>query len=502
MNTTNPPSAPVIADRACGVVLASAAGDALGAGYEFGPPLPPLTPVGMDGGGAFGWEPGEWTDDTQMALAILSVLADGEADLARIESNFRAWYDSDPADVGNQTRRVLDVPGPLAERAASYTAAHPTNAAGNGSLMRTGPVALAHPRHPAAIATLATSVSELTHPDVDCVAACVLWSVAIDHTVHHAPASGVAWDWVSAFEPGLQQLDADTRRRWRTLIEEATRSTALDFPNNGWVVHAFQAALAAITSTPVPDGVTAGSHLRLSLDEVVRAGGDTDTVAAIAGALLGARWGATAIPLRWRRRIHGRRTYAEPAIRAADLERLARVAAVGGRPDLDGWPVVESMIPTYAAEWSIPAHRVRIDGVAFGNVSALEAALADGVDTVVSLCRMGNAEVGLGVEHHALGLIDSTPDDNPNAVLLIADIADQVQRFVDEGRRVFVHCVHAQHRTPTVAAAWLHRHCGLTADEALDRAAAELNRPRGFLSDAVRQLHQIPFGTTDESETS
>ena len=57
-----------------------------------------------------------------------------------------------------------------------------------------------------------------------------------------------------------------------------------------------------------------------------------------------------------------------------------------------------------------------------------------------------------------------------------------------EGRRVFVHCVQAENRTPALAAAWLHRHHGLTAAAALDVAARELNRPQAFLADAVHAL--------------
>ena len=68
-------------DRAVGAVLASAVGDALGAPYEFGAP-DPTARCAMEGGGGFGWEPGEWTDDTQMALTILDVLATGSTDPA------------------------------------------------------------------------------------------------------------------------------------------------------------------------------------------------------------------------------------------------------------------------------------------------------------------------------------------------------------------------------------------------------------------------------------
>ena len=62
---------PAQQDRAIGAVVGTAAGDAVGAGYEFGPPLDDGVTVGMTGGGSFGWEPGEWTDDTSMSIPLL-----------------------------------------------------------------------------------------------------------------------------------------------------------------------------------------------------------------------------------------------------------------------------------------------------------------------------------------------------------------------------------------------------------------------------------------------
>ena len=104
-------------DRACGVLLATAAGDALGAGYEFGPALPPGTPVSMIGGGGFNWEPGEWTDDTSMAIAIAQVAARG-ADLrdpAAQDDIVARWVDwsRTAKDVGTHTRRILGQLGDL-----------------------------------------------------------------------------------------------------------------------------------------------------------------------------------------------------------------------------------------------------------------------------------------------------------------------------------------------------------------------------------------------------
>src|SRR5262245_14130743 len=78
-------------DRAVGAVMASAVGDALGAPYEFRPPNP-AAPCAMEGGGGLEWEPGEWTDDTQMALAVLTVLARGSAEVEVIGDAMVDWY--------------------------------------------------------------------------------------------------------------------------------------------------------------------------------------------------------------------------------------------------------------------------------------------------------------------------------------------------------------------------------------------------------------------------
>ena len=109
---------------ACGVLVAAAAGDALGAPYEFGPPLATDFPVSMTGGGTLARQPGEWTDDTSMAVAIAEVAATG-ADLRDVDAQDRIverwldWSRSAP-DVGVQTAAALSridpaapVPSPL-----------------------------------------------------------------------------------------------------------------------------------------------------------------------------------------------------------------------------------------------------------------------------------------------------------------------------------------------------------------------------------------------------
>jgi ADP-ribosylglycohydrolase len=107
-------------------------------------------------------------------------------------------------------------------------------------------------------------------------------------------------------------------------LTAAENARPADFPNNGWVVAALQAAWSAIATTPVPTddpaaGVFRTDHLRLALDAAVRCGNDTDTVAAIAGGLLGAAHGASAVPEEWRRLLHG-----WPGVKSQSLADLAK----------------------------------------------------------------------------------------------------------------------------------------------------------------------------------
>ncbi|WP_072806489.1 ADP-ribosylglycohydrolase family protein [Rhodococcoides yunnanense] len=296
-------------DRAAGVLLGAATGDALGAGYEFTHPAAG-TVVDMIGGGPFKWAPGEWTDDTSMAAAIALVARGGvdigtEEGLDAIASNFVAWYDTKPADIGHQTGSVLghrsSTAADMTRRAASLTG----RTGGNGSLMRTAPVALAYLDDAEACTRAAEAISALTHSDPRAGEACRMWSFAIRHAVLEGSFDGVRL-WLD--------VDGDAARYWRPLLDEAESGEPKDFSNNGWVVHALQTAWWAIVRAD-QDGP---DHLARTLELCVLAGGDTDTTAAIAGGLLGARWGASAVPVRWRSALHG-----YPALTGDDLVAVA-----------------------------------------------------------------------------------------------------------------------------------------------------------------------------------
>jgi ADP-ribosylglycohydrolase len=155
--------------------------------------------------------------------------------------------------------------------------------------MRIAPAGLSCPGDQPSISAYAEHTTALTHPHVDCLDASVLWAVAIDQTIHHAPASQQPWDFARAVRHGLKFLPEERQDRRNQLIDEASETPAVEFTNNGWVIHAFQAALAAIVQTPVPTADAACEHLVNAIEAAVRCGNGADTVAAIAGALLGAR---------------------------------------------------------------------------------------------------------------------------------------------------------------------------------------------------------------------
>jgi ADP-ribosyl-[dinitrogen reductase] hydrolase len=165
-----------------------------------------------------------------------------------------------------------------------------------------------------ALAIAEAALSALTHHDPEAGEACVLWCHAIRRAV-----LGGALD----ARAGLDQLPSASRARWAGRLADAEKARTSDFASNGWVVEALQAAWCAIAATPAPPGDPAG-HLVAALEEAVRGGRDTDTVAAIAGGLLGAAHGASAVPARWSQALHG-----WPGLRSADLIALASAIAAG-----------------------------------------------------------------------------------------------------------------------------------------------------------------------------
>lgn len=451
-------------DRACGVLLGAAAGDALGAGYEFGSASLGDGPPRMIGGGLGGFAPGEWTDDTSMTFAIAEVAARG-LDLRSVEGldavarSFRAWYDDGPADIGVQTRQVLSAAGPeptaeVMTKAAAALHERTGRTGGNGSLMRTSPVALAYLDDPDAVAEAAHKVSALTHPDRRALEACVLWSLAIRHAVVTGeidPYAGLGW------------LRFDSMLWWKGELKAAETLPPSTYAPNGYVVNALLAAWAAIAQTPEPGVGQPFGHLVAALEAAVRVGDDTDTVASIAGALLGAKWGASAVPAAWRRILHG-----WPGDTSRGLEKLALLIVNGGSPGKYGWPTVDH-IDYRRHQWGEPAlaRHPHDPGVWMSGALALDDVPAD-VDAVVSLCLTGRRQVPDGLEQVTFRLVDEPwAAENPNLDFVLEDAARTVATLRAEGKVVLVHCVAAHSRTPTVAIAYSMLHLGVPLERAM-----------------------------------
>lgn len=328
-------------DRASGVLLAQAAGDALGVPYEFAMPpgaSHPHDPVAvMRGGGLGPYAPGEWSDDTQMSVCVARVTAAhdvlspvpdafGATPLDEVAAGFEAWRTGGASDVGTQTAAVLrDAAarrGPAAARlrdAAEALHAATGRSAGNGALMRTGVVGLVALDDRDATARAARAVAELTHTDPLAGDSCVLWSEAVRVAVTEQRFDVRA---------GLDLLPGDAADRWSGWIADAERpEPSADLRQNGFTVTALQAAWHAVATTSAPErsGFAGRDHLVAALQRAVSIGGDSDTVAAIAGALLGARYGARAVPREWAAAVHG-----WPGIRARVLTALARRTTQGG----------------------------------------------------------------------------------------------------------------------------------------------------------------------------
>lgn len=267
----------------------------------------------MCGGG--GWEAGEATDDTQMALHVgESLLERGGLDLPDIFARFQRWAAAEPKDLGLQTEDVLTNGEPWDRAAAAHFAVN-RYAAGNGALMRatTSAVYFAG-RGRRATMDAARRIAALTHGDP------AAWEgTALFHELLRVALEGD--DPLAALPEALAQVDPDRRERYAVVLGphwhpgEATEFNGAVWPCLGSAVWALR------TTSSYEDAVRAAVDL----------GGDTDTVAAVTGGLAGAVHGPGAIPSRWTEPLHvplpgagGR------VLRAPGLAQLARRLVRGG----------------------------------------------------------------------------------------------------------------------------------------------------------------------------
>lgn len=273
-------------DRYEGSLLGLAIGDALGAPVEFSRPGNFLPVTGFRGGGKFRTAPGEWTDDTAMALCLAeSLVRCGGFDLADQARTYASWMEhghlsTRPYAFGvgktvlaalSRFRRTGD---PRSGGSAAATE-------GNGSLMRLAPVPLAFRADPTRAVALAGESSLVTHGSVVCVDACKALSACILLALSGASINEIVCaDTVTALTGPLCPPVSDV---FRDLLRVAPVA-------DGHAPRSLHAALWALANH---DEFASGALA------VVNLGEDADTVGAIYGQLAGAHFGASGIPTPW-----------------------------------------------------------------------------------------------------------------------------------------------------------------------------------------------------------
>lgn len=278
-------------DRARGILFGLACGDALGRPVEFKSASEISAEHGrldeMAGHGTWNQPAGTITDDTEQALCIARSLVEcGEFDPEDIADRFVAWYDSNPFDIGNMTRRSI---GALKQGQSWDEAGRdvwkesPEGAnAGNGSVMRCPPLALAYPDDSDRLVQTSRESSFITHADERCTYGCAVLNLTI---------AGLLRDGDGPLGTALTTVRSDAPEELLTALEPLADGEELDeLSTSGYVIHSLQTALH--------DGLNEESAEEAIVTAVNR-GGDTDTIGAIAGAVAGARFGASELPDRW-----------------------------------------------------------------------------------------------------------------------------------------------------------------------------------------------------------
>ncbi|TFV44860.1 ADP-ribosylglycohydrolase family protein, partial [Blastococcus sp. TF02A_35] len=251
-------------------------------------------------------------------------------------------------------------------------------------------------------------------------------------------------DPLTAVPSALDAVAPEHRDRWAVVLApgwtpaDATESNGAVWPTLGQAVWALR------------NGRDFAEVLRL----VVDLGGDTDTVACVAGGLAGAVFGMGGIPMRWASAVHGRVPgFGDQVWRLAELQEMATL--LDGRTWVPNDPGVISRIGPVEVLPRIWA--ANLDG----------ARLSDDDFAVLSLCKLGSPF------SHPVHRIAHIADNeyNPGLDEVLADVLDDMEALLAEGHRVLVHCHGGASRTGLVLRAWLVRTEGMSVQEATDHVA-------------------------------
>jgi ADP-ribosyl-[dinitrogen reductase] hydrolase len=294
-------------DRFRGCLLGLAVGDAVGTTLEF-KPKGSFTPISdMVGGGPFRLKPGEWTDDTSMALCLATSLLESKGfDADDQMQRYCRWHNEGYLssngrcfDIGNTVSSALRG---YKAHGNPYAGSTETWSAGNGSLMRLAPIPMFYyPDIEQAVAFAAES-SRTTHGADECIDACRLYSrqllaaLAGEHKENLLFADRLSFS-------GAAKIAGIANGNFRFKSEHEIRGT-------GYVVDCLEAALWCFWTTETfSDAILKAANL----------GDDADTTAAVCGQIAGAYYGCTGIPIAWKEQLAMREMIQELADRLYQL---------------------------------------------------------------------------------------------------------------------------------------------------------------------------------------
>lgn len=276
-------------DRYRGCLLGLAAGDALGTTLEFRAPgsFTPITD--MVGGGPFHLNPGQWTDDTSMALCLAESLIECrgmnlEDQMHRYVRWYRTGYFSSTGvcfDIGNTIREALTK---FEQTGDPMSGAMHTYSAGNGSIMRLAPVPMMFASDLSAAVQNSALSSKTTHATAAAVDACRYFGALISGALNGIDKTELLSNtYFKSDNPLVHEIEQIARGSFK-------EKEPPDIKGGGFVVESLEAALWAFANS---DSFSSGCLMAVNL------GNDADTTGAVYGQLAGAYYGESGIPQTW-----------------------------------------------------------------------------------------------------------------------------------------------------------------------------------------------------------
>jgi len=487
-------------DRQRGCLLGLAIGDALGAAVEFQSPgkFEPVT--GYRDGGPHRLKPGEWTDDTSMALALADSIAGSGWNIDDQASRYVQWWQTGKYsvighcfDIGNTTVAALHRFQETGDARTSGDAS--SNASGNGSirrsadtnlpsltlpspllfrcagtgegtvesadrLMRLAPVPIHYSYlfsdRLAELIEKATESSLPTHASPQCLSACVYMTLVLCGLMDGRSREEVLdpeWEPLQRamelyqFHPEVKEVASGSFRR----------KNPPDIVGSGYVVESLEAALWAFHDA---------QDFREAVLKAVNLGGDADTTGAVCGQLAGASWGASGIPSQWLEGLAKREMIEEAlagltdTINNSDPAPEIKLTSADPPTSRSYWVVEDKLLAgAYPGDLDDERHEAKV-----------QALVSAGIRTFINLTELD--EKGRGgqpfkpYEHLAAQLSDgnavflrySIVDRSVPDMSLMDEILVAIDRAIAAGSPVYVHCWGGIGRTGTVIACWLLRH--------------------------------------------